>query len=81
MFENMSERQIMDYLVDRVYDKEEKLTEEEIIYGINLCDDWIYSHVLCYWNSDDDKDSHRWAKELVYTTTLKLDLLKLINND
>ena len=58
-----------------------KLTEEEIIYGINLCDDWIYSHVLCYWNSDDDKDSHRWAEELVYTTTLKLDLLKLINND
>ena len=81
MFENMSERQIMDYLVDRVYDKEEKLTEEEIIYGINLCDDWIHSHVFCYWNSDDDKDSHRWAEELVYTTTLKLDLLKLINND
>ena len=79
MFENMSEQQIMDYLVNRVYDNDKKLTEEEIIYGINLCDDWIYCHVSDYWNSNNDKDAHRWAEELVYTTTLKLDLLKLIN--
>lgn len=80
MVKIMDENKMMDYLADGVYG-ETVLTKNEIELGIELCDKWIVSHITGYWTfkDEDDKFAMEQAEELVFTTTLKLDLQKLLN--
>lgn len=76
-----SEAEKMSYLADCVYEHK-PISKTDLRKGYVFCNDWIEHCVRCYWGNyyenNDPKVRAEILEDLVFTTTLKLDLEKKI---